>query len=162
MPRLRLDSILIFLAFLAPNFLSAQRQLFHAYGSSDGLTNLNVRCLLQDHTGYIWVGTDNGLFRYDGGKFRGFGHSDGLSNTEVISLAESPGGTLWVGTNDGVAVFSGDISRQSISVSRALRTTSVSTLPADVFLEHDSGIIRGMAQSYFRKLPVPACREWRL
>ena len=60
---------------------SAQRQLFHEYGSSDGLSNLNVKCLLQDHTGYLWVGTDNGLFRYDGNSFRGFGHADGLSNT---------------------------------------------------------------------------------
>src|SRR5580658_2476703 len=108
MPRLRLEPILIFLAFFAPGVLSAQRQIFHQYGSSDGLTNLNVRCLLQDPIGYIWVGTDNGLFRYDGGKFRGFGHSDGLPNTEVISLAESPGGALWVGTNDGVAVLAGD------------------------------------------------------
>src|SRR5580692_5087978 len=92
---LRVGIALALVAFVLLPPIGAQRQLFHQYGASDGLSNLNVRCLLQDRTGYIWVGTDNGLFRYDGGKFRGFGHSDGLPNTEVISLAESPGGALW-------------------------------------------------------------------
>jgi ligand-binding sensor domain-containing protein len=74
----QLVETLIFMALVGSHFLLAQRQLFHQYGSSDGLANLNVRCLLQDRTPYIWVGTDNGLFRYDGGKFRvirAVGHS---------------------------------------------------------------------------------------
>ncbi|MGA2534391.1 MAG: diguanylate cyclase [Terracidiphilus sp.] len=145
MPRLRLEPILIFLAFFAPGVLSAQRQIFHQYGSSDGLTNLNVRCLLQDRTGYLWVGTDNGLFRYDGGKFRAFGHSDGLSNTEVISLAESPAGALWVGTNDGVAVLSGE-HFQPLEIGQQGATHHIGFDSAgNVYLEHDSGIIRGVA-----------------
>src|SRR5580704_9526292 len=85
-----------------------QRELFHEYGSSDGLANLNVKCLFQDRVGFLWVGTDNGLFRYDGSTFRGYGHADGLTNTEILSLAESPNGTLWVGTNSGVAQASGE------------------------------------------------------
>ena len=75
--RLRLGVASILVALACAPLLQPQRQLFHQYGSSDGLSNLNVRCLLQDRTGYIWVGTDNGLFRYDGGKFLGFGHADG-------------------------------------------------------------------------------------
>jgi diguanylate cyclase (GGDEF)-like protein len=144
-PRERLIRVLIFLAFAASPFLPAQRQLFHQYGSSDGLTNLNVRCLLQDPIGYIWVGTDNGLFRYDGGKFRGFGHSDGLPNTEVISLAESPGGALWVGTNDGVAVLAGDhFQALDIGEQGAIRRIGFDS-SGDVYLEHDAGIIRGVS-----------------
>ena len=123
--------------------LPAQRQLFHEYGSSDGLSNLNVRCLLQDRTGFIWVGTDNGLFRYDGGKFISFGHADGLPNTEILSLAESPQGKLWVGTNDGVAVRAGD-RFQPVDVGAQGATRHIAFDAAGrVYLQHDSGILRG-------------------
>jgi len=57
------------IAALLATALSAQQYTFRQYGPSDGLTNLGVNCLLQDHTGYLWVGTDNGLFRYDGNTF---------------------------------------------------------------------------------------------
>ena len=46
----------------------AQRLAFRQYGARDGLTNLNVRSLLHDHHGSLWVGTDNGLFRFDGSR----------------------------------------------------------------------------------------------
>jgi ligand-binding sensor domain-containing protein len=58
--------------------LWAQRYTFRQYGSQQGLTNLSINCLLQDRTGYLWVGTDNGLFRYDGSSFRAFSHAEGL------------------------------------------------------------------------------------
>jgi diguanylate cyclase (GGDEF)-like protein len=135
----------VLLALLGPAFALAQRQLFHEYGSADGLSNLNVKCLLQDRTGYIWVGTDNGLFRYDGGKFHGYGHADGLPNTEVLSLAESPDGVLWVGTNDGVALLEGErfkpLEVGEQSPSRYIGFDAA----GNVYLEQDSGILRGIS-----------------
>jgi diguanylate cyclase (GGDEF)-like protein len=126
---------------------SAQRQLFHEYGSSDGLSNLNVKCLLQDHTGYLWVGTDNGLFRYDGNAFRGYGHAEGLPNTEILSLAEAPAGGLWIGTNSGVAQASGE-RFQSVDVGEDGPTRSIGFDPTgNVYLEQDGGILRGVPTS---------------
>jgi len=119
---IRLVSYLALLAFSASS--SAQRQLFHEYGSSDGLSNLNVKCLLQDHVGYLWVGTDNGLFRYDGSAFRGYGHAEGLPNTEILSLAEAPAGALWIGTNSGVAQASGE-RFQSVDIGEEGPTRSI-------------------------------------
>jgi diguanylate cyclase (GGDEF)-like protein len=120
-----------------------QRQLFVQYGSADGLTNLNVKCLLQDRTGYLWVGTDNGLFRYDGKTFRGFGHTDGLSNTEILSLAESPNGSLWVGTNSGVAQAAGDrfvtVEGAEVGATRSIGFDSI----GEVYLQQDGRILRG-------------------
>jgi diguanylate cyclase (GGDEF)-like protein len=140
--------VLSCLALLAiPVSSSAQRQLFHEYGSSDGLSNLNVTCLLQDHTGYLWVGTDNGLFRYDGSAFRGYGHAEGLPNTEILSLAEAPAGTLWIGTNSGVARASGE-RFQSIDVGEEGPTRSIGFDPTgNVYLEQDGGILRGVLTS---------------
>jgi len=140
--RLRLASSLALLAFACSS--SAQRQLFHEYGSSDGLSNLNVKCLLQDRTGYLWVGTDNGLFRYDGSKFRAFGHAEGLSNTEILSLAESPAGALWIGTNSGVAQFSAE-HFVSVDVGEEGPTRSIGFDAAgEVFLEQDGRILEGL------------------
>src|ERR1035441_7721689 len=87
--------------------LLAQRPTFRQYGSAEGLSNLAINCLLQDRTGYIWVGTDNGLFRYDGSEFIHFGRAEGLPNTEIRSLAESPEGVLWVATQSGIVRLAG-------------------------------------------------------
>ena len=122
---------------------SAQRQLFHAYGAADGLNNLNVRCLFQDQTGFIWVGTDNGLFRYDGGHFRSYGHADGLSDTEILSIAQSPDGRLWVGTNSGLSV----LVREKFKTIDLGDPATVRTIGFDsagvMYLSHEDDIERG-------------------
>ena len=52
---------------LAP--LAAQHYQFRQYGEEDGLTNLAVVGLFQDRTGYLWVSTEAGIFRFDGSRF---------------------------------------------------------------------------------------------
>ncbi len=81
--------------------LIAQRHRFRYYSHGDGLKDTEVHCLLQDHIGFIWVGTANGLFRYDGARFTAFG-VPGVGEV-VQALAETPDGTLWAGTNGGLA-----------------------------------------------------------
>jgi diguanylate cyclase (GGDEF)-like protein len=135
----------------------AQRQMFRQYGAKEGLGNLNVKCLIQDHTGFIWVGTDNGLFRYDGGHFQEFGHAEGLPNTEILSLAESPEGVLWVATQGGVVVLTG-MRFKPIDVGEigAFRTVKFDSL-GRIYLESTSGIIRGIPDglgSYRFSMPV--------
>jgi diguanylate cyclase (GGDEF)-like protein len=121
--------------------------LFHQYGAADGLNNLNVTCLLQDQTGYLWVGTDNGLFRYDGNAFRGYGHAEGLPNTEILSLAEAPSGALWIGTNSGVAEASGE-RFHTIDLGEEGPTRNIGFDQAgNVYLEQDDGILRGVLNS---------------
>jgi ligand-binding sensor domain-containing protein len=75
---------------------------FHHFGPEDGLS-ASVSQVLQDRTGYLWVGTASGLFRYDGSVFREFGISAGLPANSIRGLAESPDGVLWVLTTDGLA-----------------------------------------------------------
>jgi signal transduction histidine kinase/ligand-binding sensor domain-containing protein/CheY-like chemotaxis protein len=94
--------ILLALAYW-PGPLLAQRYSFKRYGQEEGLGNLVTRCLLQDRAGFLWVGTQNGLYRYDGWRFRRFDTSDGLPSTRIESLHESADGALWVGTRAGLA-----------------------------------------------------------
>ena len=107
-PTLRTLLVYAFACLAAALPARAQEQTFRTYGTTDGLNNLNIRCLLQDRTGFLWVGTDNGLFRFDGNHFVQFSHVEGLPNTEIHALAESPSdGSLWVATPDGLARMDG-------------------------------------------------------
>jgi diguanylate cyclase (GGDEF)-like protein len=69
---------------------------------AEGLSNLNVKSLVQDSVGYLWVGTENGLYRYDGREFKQFGAADGLDSHVIQTLYVSPDGTLFVGTTTGI------------------------------------------------------------
>lgn len=69
-----------------------------------GLPHDTVRALLQTRDGYLWIGTEGGLARFDGVRFVTFESSrtaDGLRDDFVLALAEGEGGTLWVGTRAG-------------------------------------------------------------
>jgi signal transduction histidine kinase/ligand-binding sensor domain-containing protein/CheY-like chemotaxis protein len=107
MLRLRTIGAFAWLIML-PDVLHAQRYSFKRYDQDSGLLNQNVRTLLQDRTGFLWVGTDNGLFRYDGSRFRGFNTADGLPASQIEDLNQTADGTLWVATLSGVARLDGD------------------------------------------------------
>jgi ligand-binding sensor domain-containing protein len=63
-----LGALLAYLAATTP--LCAQRYNFKFYGQEERLQNLAVQAVLQDREGFLWVGTQNGLFRYDGSRFK--------------------------------------------------------------------------------------------
>ena len=100
--------IFIAVAFLLPGFASAQRFTFKYYSHDQGLTSLDVHSLLQDRTGYVWVATGDGVFRYDGARFTGFSTAQGLPSNRIESLHQATDGTIWVGTREGLARFEGD------------------------------------------------------
>jgi diguanylate cyclase (GGDEF)-like protein len=77
---------------------------FRTFSKEDGLEDLSVECVLQDRVGFIWVGTDDGLFRYDGSRFRKFGHRDGLPRLRIYQLHETDG-RLYVATGAGLARY---------------------------------------------------------
>ena len=82
------------------SFCSAQRYSFREY--KQGLVNLNVTSLAQDRVGYLWVGTQNGLYRYDGSQFQRYGAAEGIPDRIIDDIFMGLDGTLWVGTTAGV------------------------------------------------------------
>jgi diguanylate cyclase (GGDEF)-like protein len=92
---------------LWPQLLWAQQFTFHKYGQQDGLANLSVSSLYQDRAGYIWVGTENGLFQHDGTGFERLGDAAGLEDTSIHSTVEDSTGRLWVGTSHDLYVLDG-------------------------------------------------------
>jgi signal transduction histidine kinase/ligand-binding sensor domain-containing protein/ActR/RegA family two-component response regulator len=105
---LRRLAITVLIALAGASCLRAQRYNFKVYGEEQGLQNLVVQVILQDRAGFVWVGTQNGLYRYDGNRFVAFGKADGLPNARIEALHESADGTLWVGTRFGLARRIGD------------------------------------------------------
>lgn len=82
---------------------------FRSFGSDHGLSNTTVNAVAQDGEGYLWVGTEDGLFRLEGGQFRRFGAEDGLFTpriTEAGLSAAHPVG-LWVDTERGLMLWNG-------------------------------------------------------
>src|ERR1700733_4352884 len=100
--------VVILAAFLSVSVAYGQRYNFKFYGEEEGLQNLVVQVVLQDRAGFLWVGTQNGLFRYDGSRFTAFGRADGLPAGRIDSLHEAVDGTLWVGTRIGLARRQGE------------------------------------------------------
>ncbi len=72
---------------------------------ANGLPESTIRCILQDHLGYMWFGTQNGLVRYDGYNMKVYQpdpkDSLSISDRQIYALYEDKSGTLWVGTEKG-------------------------------------------------------------
>src|SRR3984893_6681739 len=96
------------LALAVPMWLGAQRYNFEYYSHGDGLGGMEVHSLLQDRTGFIWIGATPGLYRYDGKHFRAYTQADGLPAAPVEALHETADGTLLAGTRKGIARLDGE------------------------------------------------------
>lgn len=79
---------------------------FEHFGTGDGLSQINVNCILQDSRGFMWIGTRNGLNRYDGYKFIVYRYDSkderSLSNNMVNDLVEDADGNVWIATPNGL------------------------------------------------------------
>jgi ligand-binding sensor domain-containing protein len=97
-------SLLILICVLF--YLSKAQQVnFIKYTVYDGLVANPVRCIYQDSKGFLWIGTYDGLSRYDGYKFTNYTTSNGLSHIVINSLFEIDGKLLIAENNGAVDVI---------------------------------------------------------
>lgn len=82
----------------------AQRYSFLTYGPDDGLPQSQVRCLASTDDGWLWVGTQQGLSRFDGQTFHPVTE---LGRTQINTLWKDDSGRLYVGYSGGFAVRNG-------------------------------------------------------
>lgn len=72
------------------------------FTAADGVPNDDIRILLEDRQGNLWIGTlGGGLLRYDAGEFSRLSSAEGFLGDQVEVLYEDREGSLWVGTDDG-------------------------------------------------------------
>jgi len=100
--------------------------------TKQGLPSDSINDIIQDETGYIWIGSFNGLIRFDGITFVNFSkfEKNGFESNSITSLAEAPDGSIWIGTNgEGVSRFRNN--RFTLLNNRALMNKVIRVLSVD-------------------------------
>ncbi len=98
--KIRLTTVIILLLLPTQISFAQQDYTVEHFGIDQGLPDPTVTCILKDRLGYLWVGTYNGLCKYDGYQFKPF--LQGSLNSFVQCIFEDKSGTLWVGTSGGL------------------------------------------------------------
>lgn len=91
------------------SFFFAQQYNFTNYSVEQGLLQSQVNTIYEDSKGYLWVGTNGGVSRFDGLKFMNYTSENGLPDNHVKAVCEDRYGNIWIGTAEGYAcMFDGD------------------------------------------------------
>lgn len=106
-----LTRLTLFLLVILPfaGFSQNPSLKFEHFGTRDGLSQVNINCIIQDSRGFMWIGSRNGLNRYDGYKFISFRYDakneQTLSNNLITDLAEDHDGNIWISTQGGLDMY---------------------------------------------------------
>src|SRR4051812_6577129 len=95
------------LLWMTGNNLYGQQAITLEKVTGDGLTNYYIKCIQQDKSGFLWFGTEEGLFRYDGYTFTAYKNfpadNQSLCNNNIEFLYPEEDGSLWVGSRGGLS-----------------------------------------------------------
>ncbi|MGL1887631.1 MAG: methyl-accepting chemotaxis protein [Reichenbachiella sp.] len=88
------------------SFAQSSTLIFDNYGPDQGLSQSNVTVILEDNSGFMWVGTEDGLNIFDGYSFTTFradpDDSLSISDNWIRSIVQDQEGQIWIGTNNGL------------------------------------------------------------
>lgn len=99
------------ICFFFSSIIQAQTPVlkFKHISNEEGLSNSTIECIYQDHRGFIWFGTRDGLNRYDGYQITTykniFNDAKSLSDNYIRSIYEDQEQNLWIGTSNGLNRF---------------------------------------------------------
>lgn len=126
---------------------------FHQLSTLNGLPSNEVQRVYQDKTGYIWIGTSNGLCQYDGYQIKSYKSNmytmNLLSNNEIHCIAEDNNNKLWIGTYEGLNVMdktTGIISRIDCE---GLRNSFIERM----LISHDNRVFIGTERGLYQYFP---------
>src|SRR5690242_2755537 len=120
--------------------------VFQRVGDNFGLGSLTPSCILQDQDGFIWIGTPDGLLRFDGTRIARFGLEQGLPSTYIVQLVLAPSGRIWIVTSRGIAYIEGGVLRKLpiAKIHSAFRHPAALALDpwGKVYLATEGGLLR--------------------
>ena len=97
---------LLLSAFMGFTLRAGEYRFIHMDKENSGLSYNGIQTIFQDSRGYVWVGTQKGLNRHDGVRFKSYTKEVlGLESDMVSALCEDVAGNIWIGTNDGICVY---------------------------------------------------------
>lgn len=127
--------IFLFICIWSENVYSASKIgniNFQSISIDDGLSQSLAEYIYQDSFGYIWIGTNDGLNRYNGNEFKVYKNikndDNSISNNMISSLVEDNNKNLWIGTDGGLNkmnLYTGEITRYLVSEEDKLYSNTV-------------------------------------
>ncbi|HKC23287.1 MAG TPA: diguanylate cyclase [Thermoanaerobaculia bacterium] len=126
--------------------------VFRTFTNEEGFaTPVLAEHLLQDRAGFLWAGTADGLYRYDGRVFTRFGVADGLPSARVTALHETKDGRFYVGTLSGLARLDG-VGFRALGAKSGLPEATVADLASDaagtVFVATPKGLFTSLSELF--------------
>jgi len=92
---------LLLLSVFSPCFSQSQ-VIFNKINQTNGLSNDRVSSIVKEKNGFVWIGTENGLNRFDGNKIKIYNkQNSGLSSNDIADLLIDKKGRIWIGTFGG-------------------------------------------------------------
>ena len=124
------------------------------YSTNNILPCNSIRAIHKDKTGYLWIGTDCGLCRYDGSKLEIFTSKDGLSGNKIWAITEDKHGFIWFGSYDnGISYYNGkDFKKLELNdtISKKIRCVEYDKLnDCLLFGAHNGLIVRNKGEISF-------------
>ena len=121
---------------MAANHLEME---FNLLSNRDGLSNGQVNTILQDKQGYVWFGTQSGLDRYDGFRFKNFFYNNldvsSLANNSVDEIQQDVLGNLWIHTAVGYCIYQYSNEKFDRNPEKWLKKIGIEGYPQKVFIE---------------------------
>ncbi len=105
----KISLLLLFVSHLFVTGICLFAQDVNQFSIDQGLSQSWVRCIHQDAKGFLWIGTQDGLNRYDGYDFKIFRHelydTSSIGENTINSISEDQAGNLWIGTENGLSKY---------------------------------------------------------
>lgn len=101
----------LFVIFIMVTVASAKNEVHYQFRHvdyNDKLSSKNVKCITEDSYGFVWLGTKNGLHRYDGttiNRIRCYDYAKRHGNDNIGAICEDTERKLWVGTDRGIYLY---------------------------------------------------------
>lgn len=141
---------------------AAREYLLRTWQTADGLPSNTVTALLQTRDGWLWIGTTNGLARFDGVRFTTFDETSGLPGLNVTALFEDVEGVLWAGTADGGLVFFKGGRFHAVRIGPDAADNGVASICQDsegrVWAGTGGGLFRRDGMEFVRHAPGPVSK----
>ena len=128
--------VTMILAFLTTSVFGQYN--FQYFDSEDGLLNNHVNGIVRDREGYLWVGSSNGLTRWDGYYARNYQPTAaGLPNDDVYEIGYDQSGNLWVKSYGALSVYDRESDALSSKISTVLKGYNIPDSISNLWVGHD-------------------------
>lgn len=159
----------LLLTVFACSFVKAQQLRFSHITEDQGLSQRNVNCVFQDSRGFIWIGTQDGLNKYDGYEIKVFKHNpfdtNSISNNFIECILQDHNGKIWIGTQNGLDIYDLSTNKFSHINDKIIQDRRIKTIFQDteknIWLGTDKGLNKliysiGKVESYVFEIPEDA------